>query len=983
MSRDQVFISYIHNDEKWLRRLQTALKPLVRKNAIDVWSDERIRAGQEWKAEIIAALARAKAAVLLVSQPFLASDFIADEEMPAILDAAQAEGLTIIWIPVTASLYEETEIRRYQAAHDPKRPLDSLSDAQVNRAFVSIAKQIRDAMPSVTEKQPQRSHKVSLGNLPEAGEFLIGREGELARLDEAWRSDGQHIITVVARGGEGKTSLVRHWLNRMAADNWRGAEHVFAWSFYSQGTNDKAASADQFVERALRFFGGPAAESIKSPHERGERLAQAVAARRNLLVLDGLEPLQYPHAPMQGRLKDPSLQTLLSSLSAQNRGLCVITTRESLPELAAGKETISPEIELSPLTPEMGAMLLDKLGVRGSPEERGAVTTGLGGHALSVQLLGTYLAEVHDGDVHRAGEVALLDQDQERGHHAQHILESYERWLSGETLVAAERESAKRLGARMIAVLRLLGLFDRPASNELLEVLRRKSAIEGLTEAIADLSPADWNRTLARLRKLKLIQEETKSSVDAHPLIREHFAQQLRTRFPEALREAHRRLYEHLKRTTVEFPETLEEMAPLYEAVAHGCKAGLMRDALETVVGPRIHRAGKFFSINQIGAYGAELAAFANMFEHPWDTLSPQLDQNENVAILNWSAFCLRAIGQLRDARVTMQRTLSITVSREQWEAAVQEATNLSETYVTIGDIASAIRSAEIATECGDCSRKPFSAILGRATLGYALHSAARRSAANDAFLDAEQRQIANSRRESLYSVNGFRFCVLLLDTTPAESHVLAIRERASTTMTWCDQAHAPILTRAVDRVTVGRTWLIEAQLLIAKSNPPVDGPLENAQKFLNEAVSLLRNAGQTNLPIGLLHRAALWRTCGAVRGWDAEESGITYLALAERDLDEVQQIAERGEMLQWRIEAGVERARLCHAVGNVERARELIKETKRLIKQTERRYEPHVPTWGEWQPPPYVGTIAPGEIVGYYRCNDELAALEVALAGL
>src|ERR1043165_2720189 len=178
MNRDEVFISYSHDDDKWLRRLQTALKPLVRKNAIDVWSDDRIGAGQEWKAEITAALGRAKIAVLLVSQPFLASDFIADEEMPAILAAAEEEGLTIIWIPVTASLYEETEIQRYQAAHDPKRPLDSLSDAEVNRALVSITKKIRDAMQSTTEKQPPRSNKVSLGNLPEAGEFLIGREGD-------------------------------------------------------------------------------------------------------------------------------------------------------------------------------------------------------------------------------------------------------------------------------------------------------------------------------------------------------------------------------------------------------------------------------------------------------------------------------------------------------------------------------------------------------------------------------------------------------------------------------------------------------------------------------------------------------------------------------------------------------------------------------------------------------------------------------------
>src|SRR6185503_9023507 len=153
------------------------------------------------------------------------------------------------------------------------------------------------------------------------------------------------------------------------ADGWRGAERVFAWSFYSQGASDKAASADQFTEQALRFFGEKNPEAIKPAHERGERLAQLAGSRRNLLVLDGLEPLQYPPGPMEGRVKDPSLQTLLSGLSAQNRGLCIITTREPLPELAGGKENVSPQIDLPPLTPAAGQRLLERLGVRGDAHE--------------------------------------------------------------------------------------------------------------------------------------------------------------------------------------------------------------------------------------------------------------------------------------------------------------------------------------------------------------------------------------------------------------------------------------------------------------------------------------------------------------------------------------------------------------------------------------------------------------------------------------
>jgi internalin A len=117
---------------------------MTRKQAIDVWADTRIKTGDQWKDEITKALSRAKVAVLLVSRDFLASDFIADEEIPPILAAAKDEGLKIVWVPVGASLYEETPIMHYQAAHDPRKPLKGLSEADADEALVAIAKEIRN-----------------------------------------------------------------------------------------------------------------------------------------------------------------------------------------------------------------------------------------------------------------------------------------------------------------------------------------------------------------------------------------------------------------------------------------------------------------------------------------------------------------------------------------------------------------------------------------------------------------------------------------------------------------------------------------------------------------------------------------------------------------------------------------------------------------------------------------------------------------------
>ncbi len=146
ITRNQVFISYSHQDQQWLTKLQKHLKPMIRNQTFVVWDDTKIQPGAKWREEIKKALAAAKVAVLLVSPDFLASDFIADNELPPLLDAAEAEGLTIIWIPLTYSGYEETEIEKYQSAHPPNQPLNSLNSGQEDRAWVNICKKIKTAI---------------------------------------------------------------------------------------------------------------------------------------------------------------------------------------------------------------------------------------------------------------------------------------------------------------------------------------------------------------------------------------------------------------------------------------------------------------------------------------------------------------------------------------------------------------------------------------------------------------------------------------------------------------------------------------------------------------------------------------------------------------------------------------------------------------------------------------------------------------------
>lgn len=86
-------------------------------------------------------------AVLLVSPEFLASKFIAENELPLLLKASQKEGLTILWIPVRPSHYTRTVIAKYQAAHDPEKPLSGMNRAKQDGALVEIVKKIEAIAP--------------------------------------------------------------------------------------------------------------------------------------------------------------------------------------------------------------------------------------------------------------------------------------------------------------------------------------------------------------------------------------------------------------------------------------------------------------------------------------------------------------------------------------------------------------------------------------------------------------------------------------------------------------------------------------------------------------------------------------------------------------------------------------------------------------------------------------------------------------------
>ncbi len=942
-----VFLSHNSKDKPAVR----ALAALLTERGIRVWLDEeQLIPGRAWQPLLEKGIRESATGTVLVGVDGLGP--WEDEEMQALLQSAVAKKKPVIPVLLPG------------APKEPDLPL-FLS----NRTWVDLragfgAEGMDKLIWGIAGEHPGRrpvpprvsEPVIAVTRLRHGADRLVGREKALTRLDTAWQDPKTHVVTIVAWGGVGKTALVVEWMARMARDGWRGAERVFDWSFYSQGTREQgAASADTFIAAALEFFGGEEgkglAASPTSGWDKGAKLAQLVSQRRTLLVLDGLEPLQFPPGPVGGKLKDQALEALLKGLAQYNGGLCLVTTREPVADLVPFRGTTAPQWSLEHLSEKAGAQLLFDAGVRragngeinADDKELKDATREVGGHALTLQLLGRYLAKGHNGDVRKRDLVAFHKADAKvQGGHAFKVIGAYEKWLAG----------AGEEGKSQLAVLHLLGLFDRPADGGCIAVLRKEPAIEGLTEPLTKLDDDDWNFTLANLVECGLIscresQSEVlipQSTIDCHPLIREYFATRvrdgsfwssilrklLRRVFPglspatPAWQAGHRRLYEHLCATTTDkkIQPTLEDLQPLYQAVAHGCQAGLHQEACEEVFLARIRRGAEAYSHKKLGAFGSDLGAIACFFEQPWSRVSPALTEADQAWLLTEAAFALRALGRLTEALEPMRAPLENYVKREDWGSAAPLASNLSELELTLGDVAGAVGDAEQSVTYADRSGDAFLRTVLRVTVGNALHQAGRRPDAEGCFREAERMQAERQPEYPLlYSLQGFLYCDLVLteaeraawqmgrrtedreQKTALVEACRAVEQRATQTLKWAEEADSSLLTIALDHLTLGRAALDAAIL--------GDSSLTPCHLSLDAAVDGLRRAGTTHhIPRGLLTRAWL-------RFLEGDRDG------ARADLDEAWEVAERGSMKLHTADIHLYRARLFGSlkckVGNVE----------------------------------------------------------------
>ncbi len=675
--------------------------------------------------------------------------------------------------------------------------------------------------------------RVSISTMPITDIKIFGRDQELRLLDTCWTSSTTNVLQIVAFGGMGKSSLVNRWLSDMHKDNYRRADAVYAWSFYWQGeSSDNKSSGDAFIEHALSWFGD------ENPTEgtawsRASRLVDLLRSSNTLLVLDGLEAIQFGPGNKAGQLENPTISILLRELATENPGLCIITSRMPVLEFAPYDDGRTQTLNLSDLSLDTGIELMESRGATGDRATLKAIASKYSGHPLSLSLLGTYILVAHEGNSSRFTELEALPDTNAEAQHTRNVIRQYITWFKDTTSED---------------LLYLVSLFDRPTSIQTLKTVVQNGRVLGLRNRIQKMLEAQWSFALEELRKAKLVStkvSEGETVIDCHPLVRRFVTDFLKSENSDLWTSGNYAIFEELQRSAVENPMTLSEMEPLMRAVVHGVRSGSAPEAFELYY--KKIKKGQFL-IPTEGSHLADRTCLSLFFERKWSKpLSSLPPEAEGYLLLSASANLIH-LGDIREAIETTYASIDWFTKNQQWVEVLATNATLISMLIATGELKQSIQVLDGIGSMVDQVENSVVHAMMVTFRAYILFLAGDIDEAGKLFLTAERvfNQASIEEDYELPTVSAY-YCKFLLDTGQVEKSI----ERGHRTQQWREAGSW--------QVRAYTTSILASDLMVLGLGYLTRGDMEAAKRYLDEQVELFRASNDwLYFPTGLNARSRL-----------------------------------------------------------------------------------------------------------------------------
>lgn len=145
--RNRLFISYSHEDTKWLGAVTEQLAVLQAEGLVSICDDSKLRVGEDWFQQLHEMMLSARLGLLLISAPFLSSEFVRREEIPRLFGQHEAAGMTIYPLLVEPCPWQHVAWLaalqlRPQDAKRRARPLAAFEGAARKQKLADIASEI-------------------------------------------------------------------------------------------------------------------------------------------------------------------------------------------------------------------------------------------------------------------------------------------------------------------------------------------------------------------------------------------------------------------------------------------------------------------------------------------------------------------------------------------------------------------------------------------------------------------------------------------------------------------------------------------------------------------------------------------------------------------------------------------------------------------------------------------------------------------------
>ncbi len=595
---------------------------------------------------------------------------------------------------------------------------------------IYMAERIIIQQPSEMEKLTfPLSPSLHNQTLPEPN--FVGRKEMLETITEWYNNPEVRIGALIGWGGVGKSAIVRKWYDTLESNNIK-PDGIFWWGFY------RKAYLEQFLNALLRYVsqGRIEPETIKSTWEKIERIKEYIHQGTYLIILDGLEQMQKSASGDEfGKMIHRECTELLHYLADVSKGLCLITSRYPLKDLDEWRERSYKKRTLIDLSIPDSLLMLRSLGIKGSDKEMTEVIKRYKGHALSLTSLAGYLKRYHEGDIRKAPEVEFILGDKDRFNK---LLHKY----------------AEKMSESEQIFLYIFSLFRQEVTeNEFAGVFRHEMEDTKFNDVLIKMSKLDFKNMVNDLVDHRFITyDEMKRVYTAHPLIKGYFESD----FDEHNKKlCHKRIYQYFGEYAPKWPETLEEMQPLFEQVYHGCAAGLYDEVLYDVYWEKILRKEEYFITQKLGAWETALSLAKTFFPEGNLSQMPLVSvKTVQSFLLNEVGLALLNTGMPKEAAKPFLTTIQMYIKAKDLKNTSTGYRNLADLQFRSGELESGLESAKKALDAAKKAKSDQYVVNSKAYFAWILHLMGKSEEASKEFRQADEFQI-KIEGDRLYSTTG------------------------------------------------------------------------------------------------------------------------------------------------------------------------------------------------------------------------------------